>query len=167
MKLSILVSALVACTAIAAPAPALGVEDASLSARADMCWTQDIVDTTDPTTSPSAADCRALAADENIFSTLPGAVWIPSEENNYEFDLASGTCGFKGVWNPAGGSLPADQMTVRADMVTSTLDSIVELLAAEGTVSATGRFACMIAGWKTQTGWVNWEIYNVGGGTFV
>lgn len=91
-------------------------------------------------------------------------MWIPSEENNYKFALSNGSCAIKGAFNPAGGSLPASEMTIRPDLVRSVLGYAVSLLAVDGKVSATGSFACMVPGWMTKTGWVKWEIYNVDGG---
>ncbi|KAM7190861.1 hypothetical protein V8F20_009545 [Naviculisporaceae sp. PSN 640] len=161
MKLSILASALITSTATAAPSSS---KDSTISARADVCWSQNIVSTTDSTISPLAADCTALANDETVFASLPGGVWIPTDENDWKFGVSNGTCGIKGSFNPAGGSLPASEMTIRRSLVSGALNYAVSLLAVDERVSATGSFACMIPGMTTKTGWVKWEIYNAGGG---
>ncbi|KAM7199148.1 hypothetical protein V8F33_004623 [Rhypophila sp. PSN 637] len=156
MKFTTLAPALFAAATIAAPS--------SLSDRAaSTCWVNDVFDTTS-SSSPLVSDCQALSDDDTIFSSLPGGVWVPTVENNYTFAVANGTCGVKGVFNPNGGSLAARDMVVAPWLVANVLGYGIEVLAQDGRVGLNGSMACMIPGWKTQTGWVRFEVFNTGVG---
>ncbi|KAK0704382.1 hypothetical protein B0H67DRAFT_591261 [Lasiosphaeris hirsuta] len=123
--------------------------------RAAMCWTNSIESTT-TSTSPLVSDCLALATSD----TIPA--FTPTPENNYSFDLRHGTCGFKGVFNPAGGSLPAEENVIAPEYVESAIQYAVEQWGGEGRVQAKGAFACMIPGMQVKVGWTLWEMYAFG-----
>ncbi len=152
MKFSILAAAL-ASVATAVPLSSTP-EHGILAVRAGICWTNSITATT-TSTSPLVADCEALAE-----TNLPAA-WTPTVENNYTFDVQNGTCGFTGVFNPSGGSMAASDVSITPSLVSNALNHAITYMADDGRVSATGAFACMLAGYQVKTGWTNFQIYTV------
>ncbi|GAB1317939.1 hypothetical protein MFIFM68171_08149 [Madurella fahalii] len=156
MKLLSVFAAALASTAAAAPTAPIssGAEHNLLAPRAGFCWANSINAAT-TATSPLVTDCQTLSQ-----SNLAGP-WTPSEDNNYSFDLQSGTCGFKGVFNPNSGSMAASDVAIGPALVSLAIDHAIEYMAVDGKVAANGAFGCMIAGPQTKTGWTNWEIYTV------
>ena len=124
------------------------------TAAATMCWTNSVIEAT-TATSPLITDCQALADDPTI---LPD-IWIPTQESS-SFDISHGTCGFRGVYNMSS-TFPADQMTITRGLVSTTISHAVIHKAVDGKVGANGQIACLIPGYKVQTGWIKWEIYKV------
>ena len=120
----------------------------STAAAQNQCWTNSANDLTNDK-SPLVTDCQALADDPDM---LP-EIWIPSEENNYSFDTFNGTCGIRGVFNPSGGSLPANEMTIRSGVVRVTILNTIATKAVDGRCAANGAIACMIPGMNVQIGW--------------
>lgn len=158
MKFSSVIAAMLASTAAAAPSAPVSsaTEHGLLAARqATNCWANNINNAT-TATSPLATDCEALSA-----SNLAGP-WTPSEANGYSFDVRSGTCGFRAVFDPSlgSGSMDPSDFVVRPDMVSLVLDHAVERFTVDGRVGATGGFLCLIPGFHSEVGWANYEIYN-------
>lgn len=145
MKFSVIAATLVSGVA-AAPS--------FLAPRAAPCWTNSIENKTTET-SPLVADCRALA-ESNLSEP-----WTPSEENNFTFEVHHGTCGFRGVFNPAGGSLPVADNVISSSLVSNAINHAAEYFVVDGKVGADGYFMCLQAGYQTKTGWTKFEIYTV------
>jgi len=155
MKLSIFAAAIITTTTARAMTLPPSHSHSLLEARSVPCWTNSIESTT-TATSPLVSDCQALST-SNLAEP-----WTPTEANNFSFDVRSGTCGFRAVFNRDGGSLPASEVSISADHVSLALDHAVEYLASdEGRVQAKGTFFCLLAGMVSKTGWTNWEIYTV------
>ena len=107
--------------------------------------------------SPLVTDCQALSK-SNIPKDQP---WTPSKENSFSFNVHYGTCGFKALYNTNGSSMLPGNVAIESALVSGSLQHAIEHFAVDGRVKSKGTFLCLEPGFRTKTGWTNWEVYTV------